>query len=118
MMDQDELIADLPQGCLSELVWIAYVKRALVSRNLPGGERLEMLEWLRNCVRDPITAAALEAIEPASDDLVEVFTKVWRHNPEEPEIGLEMLGRREVFAELCKIHPSLLTAITLCWTRH
>lgn len=117
-MDGDELIADLPQGCLRELVWIAYVKRALASRNLPGGERLELLEWLGGCVRGPLTAAALDAVEPASDDLVESFTKAWRLHPEEPETGLMMLGRREVFAELCRIHPSLLTAITLCWTRH
>ena len=40
MAEQNMLIADLPQGCRSEIVWIAYVKRALATRDLPGYERL------------------------------------------------------------------------------
>jgi hypothetical protein len=118
MMDQNTLIADLPQGCRSEIVWIAYIKRALASRDLPGCERLELLEWLGSCVGGPLTAAAMEAIEPASDGLVEAIAKVTRLNPDSPESAFAMLGQREVFAGLCECHPSLLTAITLCWTRH
>jgi replicative DNA helicase len=50
--------------------------------------------------------------------LVEAIAKVTRLNPESPESAFAMLGQREVFADLCEFHPSLLTAITLCWTRH
>lgn len=118
MRGQNTLIADLPQGCRSEIVWIAYVKRALASRDLPGHERLELLEWIGSCVRGPLTAAAMEAIEPASDGLVEAIAKVTRLNPNSPESAFAMLGQGEVFADLCEFHPSLLRAITLCWTRH
>ncbi len=69
-------------------------------------------------MRGPLTAAAMEAIEPASDGLVEAIAKVTRLNPESPESAFAMLGQREVFPDLCAFHPSLLTAITLCWSRH
>jgi hypothetical protein len=69
-------------------------------------------------VRGPVTAAALEAVEPASDGLMEAAVNVVRLTPDDPERGVcAVLDRPEVFHNLCRPHPSLLTAIELCkWT--
>jgi len=109
-MTPPELIASVSSGILSELVCVAHYKRALTRPDMSVGLRLEILEWLTRCARD-LLLATVEAVEPASDRLEEAFIKARRINPADLECFFSVIERPDVFADLCKLHPSLLMAL-------
>ena len=101
----------MPQAYRPELAFIAHFKRVLATRHdMPVGERLGLFEWLGSCVRGPVTATALAAIEPASGGLMEAVVKAVRLNCANTETAFQVLERR--------LHPSLLSAIELCRLPH
>jgi hypothetical protein len=110
MTPQRELIDTVSQGILSSLVGIAYKKRLLNQSDTSVGDRLEIL---RSLAGDKyFTSQVIEAVEPASDGLAEAFKKAWRaSDPNDRESFFSLIERPDVFANLCKLHPSLLTAL-------
>jgi hypothetical protein len=110
MTADERLIVHTPVGYRYTMVFVAHVKRALVSCEMPVGARLQMLEAINGSVDSYFTAAALAAIEPACDteaQMIEECLKI------EDGKGLDLLASWEVFGHLLALNPSLLAAIKL-----
>ena len=99
----------------SDLVLIAVWKRWLTGK-LSVRERLRLLEAIEACIRGPVTAEAIAAIEPADEVFEQIVAEATR--AASPKDGGEpffaILERAEVFENLRHLNPSLDRAIALC----
>jgi hypothetical protein len=113
----DAAIINLPPGYRADLALISYFKHELVSCELTVGERLRMLEAIEGCVRGPLTAAAITAVEPANEALAAVITQAIRAaaGSEDGAPCFDILDR--TFEDLMALNPSIRQAVTLCCRR-
>jgi hypothetical protein len=115
MTPDEKLVVYTPPGYLSTLVIVAYTKRALVSYEIPIGERLRMLETINGFVDTAFTAEALAVIEPACHTAMEMIHECLQVDEGKPRLGkaFDLMASWEVFGHLLKLNPSMLAAIKL-----
>jgi hypothetical protein len=95
----------VPAACRTELLFVAAVKRWLLSDDLPVADRLAYLEWLASRT-GMITPAVVAAIEPADDTALEIIAEAVRLSLGADDNGTAMfavLDRPDVF-RLCWGH--------------
>src|SRR5262245_61081772 len=107
----------LPPACQTELIFVAYFKRELVSGELSAGERLRILEWLDGCACGPVTGEAIAVIEPGNEVFAQIITEAVRAAAasEDGQPCFDILER--AFNDLARINPSLGQAVALCRLR-
>jgi len=110
-------IASMAPGYIYTIVIVSYFKRALVTIEMPIGERLHFLEAINKWVDGCFTETALAAIEPACKtgaQMIQECLKIDRPDDWRRGRSLDLMASREVFSHLAALNPSLLTAIGLC----
>jgi hypothetical protein len=113
--DEAEMVLHTPIGYRYTLVIVAYTKRALVSYEIPVGERLQILEAINGFVDKTFTEAALAVIEPACDTAMEMISECMKVDEGNPRCGkaFDLMASSPVFGHLLKLNPSMLAAIKL-----
>jgi hypothetical protein len=69
-------IVHMPLGCLMDLVYVADLKYALLNCSMTAAERLRLLDGITKCIHGPITAEAIEVIEPACETARSILKEV------------------------------------------
>jgi hypothetical protein len=113
----EKMIAELPSGYWIDLIFIAYVKRLVISREMTLRERIENLEFLDGRVHGVISPAALAAVHPANETFMQIVQEALqldRGAEDWPRSGFDVLFRWSVFNDLLKLNPSIVEAIKLC----
>jgi hypothetical protein len=116
MTEDERFVVNVPVGYRCTLVMVSHVKRALVSCEMPLGERLRMLEGINSFVDSYFTEEALAAVEPACKtgaEMIKECLKIDRGNLKLSK-GFDLVASEEVFGHLLELNPSLLVAIKLC----
>jgi hypothetical protein len=104
-------IVHTPCGYLFDLAIISELKYALLNVKMTAHERLRGLDTIARCVRNPVTEAAVAAIEPAC----ETGRKMLREIHSLPvEKQTSAFNEGDVFRLLAKLNSSLLAALKLC----
>src|SRR5262249_22628823 len=114
--DSDEAVMmSIPVGFRSSMIGIAMAKKWLTRDDLTVADRLHHLQFVKSQAFGRLTAAAVAAIEPASDELEEVFNQAMRADTSENQAATAfgILERDEAFLNLMKLQPSLRKAIRL-----
>ena len=116
MTPQENAVLMFPAGYKCVLLFIAYVKHALVNIEMRAGERLQFLEFIDGCVGFAVTQEMVALIKPMSDTEVEMMHEARSLNREDDKPGsasFAMLTRPDVFGHFLALNPSLLAAIML-----
>lgn len=104
-------IVHMPIGHLLNLAEVAYFKYALLKFRLTAAWQMKLLEGINSCAYGPVTAAAIEAIDPACDTAVQMLHELHKVPRGETARAFAAGG---IFRLLSKLNPSLLTALRLC----
>ena len=100
---------DLPPGHRADLAFVSLWKGWLVSGALPLAERLRTLEAIAACVRGPVTAEVVAAVEPANGVFEQIVTEAIRlaAGSEDGKPCFDILERPDVFEDLTRLNPSI-----------
>ena len=107
----DYRMVHMPIGHLFSLAMVATFKSALLTLEMTTGERLKFLEGIARYVDGPITAAAVEAIEPYCATGAAMMAEINSLPIEKQTIAFQ---GGDVFRLLARLNPSLLAALRLC----
>jgi len=122
MPDAERMMTSVPLGHQYELILAGYFKRTLLEQGMSVADRLHTLEGLGTLVHGALTPAALAAVAPAGETMMQIVEEALRidldANSETCEASFAVLTRPDVFANLLKLEPSLLDAMRLMADRH
>jgi hypothetical protein len=106
----------LPVAYRANLIMAAMAKRWLAADKLPLNERLLHLEGLDKLAFGVLTAEAIAVIKPANDVFEQIFNQAMQVDTGENQAATAfgILERDDVFRDLLRLNPSLVTAIKLC----
>lgn len=104
----------MPRGHLFNLAEVSLLKRFLLTMEMPAALRLQTLETIVGCAFGPVTAEAIEAIEPCCDTGAAIFAEL---NSVAIEKRTNAFEDGDVFRILAKLNPSLFRALELCQWR-
>ncbi len=108
LSDEDWMIVHAAAGVLADLAVISQIKRVLRYK-MTVGDRMRLLEGMNKFAGNPLTAAAVAAVEPACD----TANKMIHEALTLPVNEWRVLGRFAVFSALVKLNPSLLVALAI-----
>jgi hypothetical protein len=119
--EEEHAVMSLPAGHRFTLLWISYLKHALVSDpKMPAGYRLRFLEWIDDQRDTFIASDIIEMIEPMSATEVEMMHAAQSLGGKDDPGGqasFKVLTSADVFADFLKLNPSMLAAIVKCNSR-
>lgn len=104
-------IVHMPRGHLMNLVAVAYFKHALLTLPMTAADRMKFLDGITSVSYGPVTAAAVEVIEPACKTAVQMMHELQK---------IDRTAQTRAFIDgnmfelLAKLNPSLLKALELC----
>jgi hypothetical protein len=104
-------IVYMPVGHLFSLANVAFFKYALLNVRMTAGEQLKFLNGIASAVHGPVTAEAVEAIEPACNTALQMLIEL-NKIPRGERVSAFQEG--DVFRILARLNPSLLRALELC----
>jgi hypothetical protein len=107
----DYRVVHMPIGHLFTLAMVSTIKRGLLKWEMTAGERLKFLEGIAHAIDGPVTAAAVEAIEPCCDTGAQMLAEI---NSLPIDKRTTAFSDGDVFCLLAKLNPSLLAALRLC----
>jgi hypothetical protein len=104
-------IVYMPPGHLFNLAYVAYFKHALLTMKMTAGEQMKILDGIASMVYGPVTAEAIEVIEPACATAVQMLHELHKvHITQQTRAFID----GDVFRLLTQLNPSLLRALELC----
>ena len=107
----DWMMVEIPRGHLMNLAYAAYYKAALLKIPMTASLRLKFLDAIAGMIYGPVTAEAIEVIEPACETAVQMMHELHK-------VHISQVSRAfydgDVFRLLTKLNPSLLRALELC----
>ena len=104
-------IVHMPPGHLHNLVDVAYFKNALLTISMTVAQRMKFLDGIASMIYGPVTAEAIEVIEPACATAVQMMHELQTIRRTE---RMQAFINGGMFELLAKLNPSLLKALELC----
>jgi hypothetical protein len=101
----------LPSGHLQNLAYVAYFKYALLNVSMTADQQIKFLDCIAGMVYGPVTAEAIEAIQPACATAIEMLHELNKIHLSQRCRAFE---KGNMFRILAELNPSLLTALRLC----
>jgi hypothetical protein len=107
----DWMMVHMPGGHLFNLAHVAYFKRGLLTMKMTAGDQMKFLDGIASMAFGPVTAEAIEAIEPACDTAMQMMHELGKvHFTQQTRAFVD----GDVFRLLTKLNSSLLRALELC----
>jgi hypothetical protein len=108
-------IVHMPSGHLFNLAHVSLIKRRLLKSELPIDIQIRALETITGCAFRPVTAEAIQAIEPCCDIGAQMLKEI--HSLDRSQ-QFRAFREGDVFRLMAKLNPSLLRALELCQHNH
>lgn len=104
----DHVIVHTPVGWRYTLALMTIAKRFL-RQNIPADCRLRFLEFIDG-QSDTFSVEAIAQLEPAGDEAFEIYQEAMKLGS---RMGMDLLGRLDVFSAIASMHPSIVTALRM-----
>jgi hypothetical protein len=103
-------IVHMPSGHLFNMAEVSLIKRRLLKFEFPIDIKIRALETITGCAYGPVTAEAVQAIEPCCDIGAQMLKEI--HSLDRRQ-QFRAFREGDVFRLMAKLNPSLLRALEL-----
>jgi hypothetical protein len=114
--EEEDAVTMFPLGYRFTLLWVSYIKHALVNLKMTAGYRLRFLEYIDDAVCLSVSREMVELVQPMSEteiQMIHVARSLDRKDDPAGSASFKVLTSPEVFNDFLALNPSLLAAIML-----